>query len=427
MTCGSERASSGKLSRQKRLTSFDLFAGAGGLSLGLSWAGLETIYALEQDKWAAETYSRNNPTVPLDVRDIRTFTDNEIEQIAKLAPDVLVGGPPCQGFSHANTSNRDPKDPRNSLFQDFVRFTKIINPKLCLMENVPGFLRTKLSDGSMAIDAVRSAFAQIGYSIEWQVLYSADFGVPQSRDRLFIIATPIQLNSPPINWPSPSHHTPDSSAQTDFFQSQLLLFRHITLWDAISDLPQVYAGDNDRKYNTLPLNEYQSFMRYNAPEILCNHEPMRHTARITERFRAIGFGQSEADVPAHLRPRRRSGKGELSGIVYDQNSRRQHPNEPCNAMVASSHTNFIHPFLHRNFTVREMMRIQSFPDWYVVCGKRAVLSKKLSMRKGFLDDIYLDQRAQIGNAVPPLLAKAVGGTIIRFLEAFYQGELHAAA
>ena len=95
-------------------------------------------------------------------------------------------------------------------------------------------------------------------------------------------------------------------------------------------------------------------------------------------------------------------------------------------MVASSHTNFIHPYLNRNFTVREMMRIQSFPDHYVACGKRAVLSKKLSIRKGYMDDIYLDQRAQIGNAVPPLLARAVGLSASRFLIENDKEKLHAA-
>lgn len=407
-----------------KLRFFDLFAGAGGLSLGFTWAGFEPVYALEQDKWAAETYAANHYSVKIDVRDIREISDQEIQKLASLyAPDLIIGGPPCQGFSHANTANRDPHDPRNSLFYDFVRFTRIAQPKFCVIENVPGLLRTKMADGAPAINAIKDAFENIGYVTNWNVLNSADFGVPQKRERLFIVAIREDIATEQgFLWPSPAYGSPQDAEQPSLFQDRSVRAPYVTLWDAISDLPQTCFGDPEcgTPYATDSANAFQNDMRAIPINVLSNHEPMKHTQRIVERFKSIGYGQSEADVPEHLKPRKRGGRGEISKVVYDQNSRRQHPDMPCNAIVASSHTNFIHPFLHRNFTVREMMRIQSFPDWFVVKGKRAVLSKKLSAKKGYVDDVYLDQRAQIGNAVPPKLAfaiaKALADTIASTLE-----------
>ena len=403
----------------KKMTCVDLFAGAGGLSLGFNWAGFKTIYALEQDKWASETYAANHPEVKVDVRDIRFISDAEIKAMIDVEPDVIVGGPPCQGFSHANTANKDPKDPRNSLFQDFVRFARLLNPRVCVIENVPGLLKTKLADGTFAIEAIKKSFQDIGYQACWKVLNSAEYGVPQKRERLFIVAQRIDSQLSVIPWPEVTHYPNSQSVQTSLFEQEMSASEcFVTLWDAISDLPQIYAEDLQKNlsYSSPPQNKFQTEMRLHKSTAIYNHEPMRHTSRITERFKVIGLGQSESDVPEHLRPRRRGGNGETSGIVYDQNSRRQDPDSPCSAIVASSHTNFIHPFLHRNFTVREMMRIQSFPDSYIVKGKRAVLSKSLSIKKGYVDDIYLDQRAQIGNAVPPKLAFAVGQMISKLLQ-----------
>lgn len=394
----------------KQFNYIDLFAGAGGLSLGLERAGFKGVFAVEQDKWAAETYSVNHPDTPVLVRDIKTIDDSEIQSLVKDPVDVIVGGPPCQGFSHANAARRDPKDPRNSLFQEFVRFARVIQPTICVVENVPGLLRTKMSSGRTAISAIESAFLDIGYVANWRVLNAADFGVPQTRERLFIVAIREEFSTLEFDWPLPTHSCDGAAKQSDFFASSDKQLRHVCLWDAISDLQQICADDVAPKsqYRTPPSNSYQEEMREREVAVLENHEPMRHTKRIVERFAAIGFGQSESDVPEHLRPRKRGGSGEISGVVYDQNSRRQRPDEPCNAIVASSHTNFIHPYLHRNFTVREMMRIQSFPDWFVAKGKRAVLSKTLSLKKGYVDDVFLDQRAQIGNAVPPRLGHAIG-------------------
>lgn len=393
----------------------DLFSGAGGLSLGFKQQNFSCTLAIEIDKWASETYQYNFPKTPVLVSDITTLDYSDLHEYKKDRVDVIVGGPPCQGFSHANTSYKDPKDPRNSLFIDYLQVVREFNPKICIIENVPGLLRTKLKDGTLAIEAICSEFSQAGYNVEWQILNAVNFGVPQNRERLFIIGIRSDLKTKFI-WPESTHSCRGLNNQLDILEENNKL-PWVSLWAAISDLPQVCAEDLPflENYNSEPLNSYQKIMRQQSINFLENHEPMKHTKRIVERFSQIGFGQSEADVPEELKPRKRSGNGEISGKVYDQNSRRQLPNLPSNAIVASSHSNYIHPFLNRNFTVREMMRIQSFPDWFIAKGKRAVLSKKLSEKKGLFEDMYLDQRAQIGNAVPPLLANAVAKSVYKTL------------
>lgn len=368
----------------------DLFAGAGGLSWGLHGAGLATPLAVEQDKWAAETYRANFPNSTVLQRDIESFTDDEISAYVALRPALIAGGPPCQGFSHSNVLNRDPKDPRNSLFRQFLRWVRLIRPPFFLIENVAGLLSAKTESREPVMDVIERSASEIGYFCEWRLLQATEFGVPQRRERLFIIGarSPELLAS--FSWPRPTHDARQP----------------VTLWDAISDL-----AEGDEPYSSKPRTSYQQDMRagYAHPRPT-SHEPMRHTARVVARFESIGFGESEASVAGALVPQRRGGGGE--GRAYAQNSRRQRPDAPCSTIVASSHTNFIHPVFHRNFTVRELLRIQSFPDHFVMRGKRAVLSRKLSLRKGLHDDIYLDQRMQIGNAVPPRLAEKLGREIL---------------
>nr|AAX14650.1 BbvCI methyltransferase 1 [Brevibacillus brevis] len=395
---------------QKQLTAIDLFAGAGGFSLGFSMAGFRVTHAIEVDKWAAETFEVNFPRTKVVTRDIQQISDEEIKDIIDERPLVVIGGPPCQGFSHSNVNNKDPKDPRNSLFQEYMRFVAQLRPKVCMIENVKGLLTTKTAKGELVIDIILREFESLGYNADFRVLNAANFGVPQFRERL-IIAAVCKSEANNFFWPEPTHELGNSNI-TSLFEELMPTQPPLTLWEAIGDIQQIthesYTGKEG--YECSPLNEFQSIMRRNAPEFLLNHEPMKHTKRVVERYATIGFGESEGDVSEKHLPRKRSESSTISK-AYDQNGRRQRPDRPCSTIVASSHSNFIHPFLHRNFTVRELARIQSFPDDYEFRGKRAVLSKKLSIRKGLLDEIYLDQRMQVGNAVPPLFAKALAESV----------------
>lgn len=408
-------------------TFIDLFAGAGGLSFGLVEAGFRCVYAVESDLWASQSFRQNHSEVLVASTDIRKISDVDIRSLALGKIDLVVGGPPCQGFSHSNTVNRDPHDPRNSLFIDFLRFVSTIEPAVALIENVPGLLSTRLTGGALVIQVIADEFARIGYETHYEILDASRYGVPQRRPRLFIIALRSDQSPTGIVFPSPTHaELALNELELPGLRSRML--PAVTLWDAISDLPQLDSDNpvDELTYTSPPSNDFQQLMRRDAPQLISHHEPMRHTARIVERFKHIGYGQSEEDVPEHLRPRKRGNPKASSGQTYSQNSRRQNPDRPCNTVVASAHTNFIHPYLHRNFTVREAMRIQSFPDRFTLKGKRAVLSKSLSMRKGYTDDVYLDQRMQIGNAVPTLLATAVGRHLKKVIPSFSCHELASA-
>ena len=186
-----------------------------------------------------------------------------------------------------------------------------------------------------------------------------------------------------------------------------------TLWEAISDLPELEAGEGGeiQDYTQAPENDYQRTLR-NGSEKLWNHTAMRHSKRMIERFASMSCGQSVSDVAKHLRPLKRNGNGKISGKVYDQNNRRMHPDRPCHTIPASFYANFVHPFQHRNFTPREGARLQSFPDGFVFKGKPTVVSHKLLAREGRTDEKHLCQYNQIGNAVPPLLAKAIARNLL---------------
>jgi DNA (cytosine-5)-methyltransferase 1 len=181
-----------------------------------------------------------------------------------------------------------------------------------------------------------------------------------------------------------------------------------TLWDAISDLPEIEAGEGaeQMEYAIPPQTEFQRLLRENTSH-LYNHKAMSHSKRMVERFKSMSWGDSTSDVPEHLMPLKRNGNGEKSEKAYDQNNRRMYADRPCHTIAASFYANFVHPYINRNFTPREGARIQSFPDWYIFKGKPTVVSHKLLQREGRFTEKHLCQYNQIGNAVPPLLAKTL--------------------
>ncbi|WP_298610351.1 DNA cytosine methyltransferase [uncultured Thiothrix sp.] len=384
----------------------DTFAGAGGFSLGFQLAGAELVGAIERDSWASETFKFNHPDAIVLHRDITSLTDEEIlESFGTRKPNVILGGPPCQGFSICNKNSGDPKDPRNSLFEEFIRVGRILKPEIMIMENVPNLIKAKTESKELVIDIIVSELKKLGYFTNYKILEATDYGVPQIRKRLVVIATKKEINDP---FPPKTHAVEENE---DLFNSGYL--KCPTLWEAISDLPEIEAreGAEVQAYTKEAQNSYQATLRDGAKE-LYNHKAMNHSQRLVERFKSMEWGHSTSDVPDHLKPLKRNST-EISDKVYDQNNRRMYPHKPCHTVPASFYANFVHPFKNRNFTAREGARIQSFPDWYVFKGKPTVVSHKLLNREGRTEDTHLCQYNQIGNAVPPIMAKAIAEHLMK--------------
>ena len=370
----------------------DLFAGCGGLSTGFEMNNFEVLLALEKDDWASQTYKKNHPNTIVITGDI-TQVDDPLSLLPNNKEiDGIIGGPPCQGFSLSG--KRDKKDPRNSLFMDFIRFVKAYRPKFFMMENVPGILSMETQKGEKVVDLIFSEYKKAGYNAKYFVLNAADYGVPQSRHRVIFIGIRDDIECELEALQPTITHT--GNAQ-------------ITIDQAIMDLPQIESGEGtpEQKYRCAPQNKYQKEIR-NGSKFVYNHVAMRHTQRLIDRFATIKSGQSLADVSEEHMQRKRGDASVTSGKVYAQNNMRPFGDKPSPTIAASFQSNFIHPHLNRNYTAREAARLQSFPDTYIFEGKRTTMSWEKN----------LSQYQQIGNAVPPLLARAVSLKIQEFLDKF---------
>lgn len=366
----------------------DLFAGCGGMSLGFELGGFETLLAVEKDAWASETYAFNHPSTKVFTGDITKIKSPKKDFPQDEEVFGIIGGPPCQGFSLSG--DRDPKDPRNSLFMDYMRFVKDFKPRFFVMENVTGILSAITKSGELVKKVIASVANDAGYNVSQMTLNASDYGVPQARMRVFFVG--IRKDFPFC----PSRLIPEPTTPID----------KITIQQALSDLPVVNAGegtDDAADYQCAPENAYQEWCRMGVQQV-CNHVSMRHTKRLVERFHIIQWGQSLADVPKEHMQRKRGDASQISGKSYSQNNMRPFPDKPSPTIPASFQSNFVHPLFDRNYTAREGARLQSFPDRYVFKGKRTTMSWEKN----------LSQYQQIGNAVPPLLAKAIADNMIKY-------------
>ena len=245
----------------------DLFSGCGGLALGFKWAGYKTLLASDVDDNCEKTYTHNFPGVPFLKGDLRTIATKQLKNVISDSVDVVIGGPPCQGFSLANKNrNKVKDDPRNELFYEFVRVVTDFQPKAFVMENVRGLL--SMQKGKV-IQLMKEEFenAGLGYQVDFKVLLASDYGVPQNRQRVIMMGIRKDLNLKP-DFPLKTCKKP------------------ITVWEAISDLPQIEASGGEEKmsYESRPQNTYQELMRKRSSS-LYNHVAMRHTKRLIERFK----------------------------------------------------------------------------------------------------------------------------------------------
>lgn len=374
----------------------DLFAGCGGCSTGLLQAGLEIVGAVEIDQWAADTYRKNHPDIPMIQADIRSLSNKFIIESFGGKVDLVVGGPPCQGFSVAGRRQYGEVSEKNTLVEEFVRVIGILKPKFVLMENVRGFSSGQLRPGNPVMDYVHRALQSFGYYTQAQVLQAADYGIPSLRSRIFIFG---QLKHLEVNpFPAPTH-----SATPNLLRSP-----YLSVLDAISDLPVLEAGqgtENFTPYLCTPKSTYQMTMRNSAGGVT-NHVAMKHTKRLVDRFRMLEPGEKAYDLG------RRLSNNDEKVTIYKSNNQRLHGNLPSLCITANFQSSYVHPTQPRNLTAREAARLMSFPDSYIFCGKRTQMSASFLKKYGRENENNLSQYNQIGNAIPPLLAKAIGEKLI---------------
>jgi DNA (cytosine-5)-methyltransferase 1 len=348
------------------LTLIDLFSGAGGFSVGFERAGFETILGLDIHRAAAETFMRNFPKAGFILGDARRVPiELVLEATAGVRPDVIAAGVPCQGFS-LNNRKRHPNDQRNYLFLEVIRFAEALRPKVLVIENVPGMASARKSGADLSfVHEVAFAIEELGYEVNFARLNAADYGVPQTRERIFFVGTEKGL---PFEWPDPLFG-PASPEKRPY----------LTVWEAIGDLPPLEPGGSKREYATEAHSAYAQLMRAGASRLF-NHEAPFHDEKTLRRIASARPGE-----PLYENFRQR--------IRLD-------PNRPSPTIIAGGirpQFLFAHPFQNRGLTVREQARLQSFPDTFVFEG---------GMVQG---------RALTGNAVPPLMAEALAGAIKRTL------------
>lgn len=374
--------------KKNNYTFIDLFAGAGGLSEGLSKAGLTPVYASDIDELAMKTFKYNHPGVPCEVIDIKNLSLDYIKKkTGKLYKkiDVLVGGPPCQGFSLAGL--RIPDSPKNKLVVEYLRMVKEIKPKIFLFENVPGII--SMQDGNV-VNALTKEFSSMGYTVEYKVLNPVNFGVPQSRPRFIMIGT---LKGEVI-FPEKTHKNGSEGKYPTLFDESLL--PAVTVKEAFSGLPEIGQGEGDEEVTVkkLDTNKYHKMISGNRlPGTIYNHRATKHSERITERYSQIPAGGTNKDLPVEIRTKK-------------NNVFRLHPDKYSRTVTCNFRTDLLHPWKPRGLTVREAARLQSFDDDYRFFGN---LTRKAK---------WLTQDDQVGNSVPPLFAKALGKAIIKMLKKY---------
>jgi DNA (cytosine-5)-methyltransferase 1 len=359
----------------------DLFAGAGGLSEGLRQAGFTSVAAVDFDKNATATYAKNHPETVVLTRDISTLDPDELLRILDGRElDLLAGGPSCQGYS--THGKRDAEDPRNFLFKHYLRIAKALRPKWILIENVQGMLT--YNKGYFK-NEILSELVQMGYHADAKVLVAADYGVPQLRRRIVFLAT--RTNSE-ISFPEPTHSPTGSDG----------LKRYVTVGETFFDLPKILdrkPATEKYKAKVEPVTEFQQYIRAGVTELtLHNARGLSDQAEAIARHlkEAQGLRSAPLDVlPDRFKKMRTISTGELRRdctTLYYRLARSQ----PAYTItcyyrnVASGP--FLHPLENRSLSDREAARLMSFPDTYEFCASSIP--------------------RQIGNAVPPLMARAVG-------------------
>lgn len=380
----------------------DLFAGAGGLSYGFEEAGCEIVLAVEKDSWAAETYKLNHKNKNILEGDITTLSDDFFQKYRGNV-DIVMGGPPCQGFSIAASNRRKQDDIRNTLYKQYLRVVDIVEPKVALIENVKEIVNYKLPDGTKIVEDIKSFFDEREYVCDYKILNCRKYGIPQDRRRFFFVAVKKNILQEELNIEK---------------LMETFCVPEISFYEAMSDLPVVRAKEHPEdsvlEYGKDPQNKFQEYMRCKSCHIY-NHIPMQHTEKTVQKFSFLLEKKGE-ELPNDLKPRVRGDLESVSTSTYSQNHRIIDGNKVSPTITASFYSSFIHPNQPRNITVREAARMQTFPDTFIFKGKKTTLSKKLLEKKGIFEELHLDQFNQVGNAVPPLMGRHLAKICMQLLK-----------
>ena len=349
------------------MNAIDLFAGCGGLSRGFMDAGFDIIVGVDNDQAALNTFALNhNGAKPLNADLSKQETFNEIKRIAgEREIDVIIAGPPCQGFSLTGPRNFD--DPRNKLYLAVLEMVRQYQPKGFIIENVPGM--ATMYDGQVK-DEVLRRFRDMGYNVECKILCAADYGVPQMRKRLIFMGIRADIGTPKF---------PEPILSADSY---------VTCREALDDLPARVSelGIEEDVYVSEPRTEYQKKMRGNCT-VLHNHVATAHKQFVIETIAQVPEGGNWRDLP--------EGVGESR--KFNEAWTRYDGNKPSKT-IDTGHRNHFHYQYNRVPTIRENARLQSFPDDFVFTGTKT------------------QQNRQVGNAVPPLLGQALGEALNEIIE-----------
>jgi len=355
---------------EKRLKVLDLFCGAGGLSRGFMDAGFDVVLGVDMNDYALETFKNNHDNseaMKLDLFEHKNI--DKIENYLKerdIEIDVLVGGPPCQGFSLAGPRKED--DDRNILYKSMVETARKIRPKVIVLENVPGLLT--LYEGKAA-KRINEDFETLGYQMESRIFYAPEYGIPQIRKRVFFVGVQEGIK---FEFPKP------------IIEDKV---NYITTEDAISDLPsrEHEIGLEVDEYDKAPMTEYQREMRKNAGK-LYNHVGANHIEKTINLISMVPEGKNYKSLPEKYRNQSK----------YNEALTRYHSKKPS-LTINTGHRSHFHYKYNRIPTVRESARLQSFSDDFIFAGPKT------------------EQYKLVGNAVPPLwgyfLGKEVKKALIR--------------
>lgn len=369
------------MGKKIKLNALDLFAGAGGFSAGVEQAGINVVAAIEFNPQIAKTYEHNHPGTKMLVDDIKNISADNIKSIFEeqgVKCNIIFGGPPCQGFSMAGNRIRSKvsflEDTRNYLFKEYIRMVETLLPDVFVIENVPGILN--YNDGAVK-EEIYTTFEKLGYKIDSKILCAADYGVPQTRHRAVFIGNKLGIE-PSLLFPIATH-----TEET-----------YVTIRDAISDLPPVEAGKGleiTPYTQGIKLSDYQKSM-ISSTGIVYNHVSSNHKPETLKILSMIKQGQTMKDLPEEYHTKS-VHSGAYGRMIYDK---------PAYTLTTRLNTPSVgkitHPTQDRTITPREAARIQSFPDDYRFIGDITSIGM------------------QIGNAVPPLLAKAIASHIFEILE-----------